>query len=172
MPSSPLNFSSCCLLLRAMPCHAKHQRRRPRCVPAGWPARVAIARPAPPVPSWPAANSLVCTVYITTRAGRGQQQSTTIHHEGPGGVPGRRRRRRRGAAVVVARRRRGAPVVVVVGRPGGEAAAEGGPVQGLRRGGQREGVAPQGVPLDQGPLHRPRPPPLLTSLTVSLTFLL
>ncbi len=81
-------------------------------------------------------------------------------HEGSRGVPGRvgaaaRRRREDGGLVVVD--------AVVVRRPGGEAPAEGGGVQGLRRRGQGQGVAPPGVPVDQGPLR----PPLVTRRTAA-----
>ena len=88
------------------------------------------------------------------------------NHEGPaGGVPGRRAG---AAAGVVARRRRRqrrSRAVVVVGRPRGEAPAEGGRVQVVRRGGKGQGVHPQGLPMDQGPLHRPRAPLLSTDPT-------
>jgi hypothetical protein len=55
-----------------------------------------------------------------------------------------RRRRTTGATARCARRR---GLVVVVGRPRGEATAEGSRVQGLRRGGQGQGVARQGIRL-------------------------
>lgn len=81
-------------------------------------------------------------------------------HEGSRGVPGRfgaaaRRRREDGGLVV--------GDAVVVRRPGGEAPAEGGGVQGLRRRGQGQGVTPPGVPVDQGPLR----PPLVTHRTAA-----
>lgn len=48
----------------------------------------------------------------------------------------------------------------MVGRPGGEAAEEGGRVQVVRGGEQGEGLVPQWDPLDQGPLLRTRPRPV------------